>query len=625
MTDRLRGLAELRAIRETVIARRGQFDKRISVCNGTGCRACGGTEVTEAFAVELAKRGLDRSIELMATGCQGYCQRGPLVVIHPDDVLYEQVRPDDVPRIVSALERGEWVDDLLLEDPVTAEKVHLRSETRFYAGQQRTVFALNGEIDPTSIDDYISHQGYHALARAVHEMEPDEIIEEITRSGLRGRGGAGFPTGKKWRFTRDAAGAVKYVICNADEGDPGAFMDRSLLEATPHAVLEGLLIAARAMGAADAYIYVRAEYPLAVDHVRKAISDAECYGLVGEGILGSDLSVDVHVKEGAGAFVCGEETALILSIEGQRGMPRPRPPFPAQRGLWGCPTNINNVETLANVPPILLRGADWYAGIGTQTSKGTKIFSLTGKVANNGLVEVPMGASLRHIVFEVGGGMRPGHRFKAAQLGGPSGGCVPESLLDVPIDYESLKEHGAIMGSGGVIVLDDSTCMVSVAKFFLAFTADESCGKCVPCRTGIRAMLDILDRITRGEGLMEDLPRLRELAELVQSTSLCGLGQTAPNPVLSTLRYFEDEYVAHIADHMCPAGVCKALIGGYRIDPELCRACDQCRKACPAGAITGTPGQPPYHIDATVCVRCGACVEACRFDAILRGPSGDAS
>ena len=619
MNKRIESRAELDELKRQGLARLAAVEQWISVCNGTGCRACGGVEVKDALIEELNKRDLSDRIEVLPTGCQGYCQRGPLVVVEPAGIFYHGVTPEDAPRIVSAtIEKGDLVEDILLEDPVTGERIPYRDDIRFYAGQQRIVFALNGKIDPTSIGDYITHDGYQALAKALLDIDPDGIIDEVVRSGLRGRGGAGFPTGRKWLFTRDAPGEIKYIVCNADEGDPGAFMDRSLIEATPHAVLEGMLIAARAIGACEAHIYVRAEYPLAVEHICKAIDDARDLGIIGEHVFGTDFSIDVHVMEGAGAFVCGEETALLQSIEGKRGMPRPRPPFPAQSGLWGRPTNINNVETYANVPPILLRGADWYAGNGTKTSKGTKIFSLTGKVANNGLVEVPMGTTLRHIVYDIGGGMHSGRTFKAAQLGGPSGGCLPAELLDVPIDYESLGEHGAIMGSGGVIVLDDTACMVSLARYFLDFTASESCGKCLPCRVGIPTMRDIMVQITEGEGELEDLDRLRELAELIKSTSLCGLGQTAPNPVLSTLRYFEDEYRAHIEDGICPAGVCEALAGVYSIDSEACKACDKCANACPTGAAEGTPGAPPYTIDEALCIRCGACFTACPFGAVTR-------
>ena len=620
MTERISTRGQLDALKASHLERLAAIKQRITVCNGTGCRACGGVEVKEALIASLDSRGLSDRVHVMPTGCQGYCQRGPLVTIEPSAIFYHGVKPEDADRIVGeTIEGGQLVDDLLLEDPITGERVPHHDDVRFYTGQRRIVFALNGKIDPTSIGDYIAHDGYQALAKALLDMTPDSIVDEVLRAGLRGRGGAGFPTGRKWKFTRDAAGDVKYVVCNADEGDPGAFMDRSLIEATPHAVLEGMLIAARAIGACEAHIYVRAEYPLAVEHIRIAIDQARELGFIGDDVFGTGFSIDVHVMEGAGAFVCGEETALLQSIEGKRGMPRPRPPFPAQSGLWGCPTNLNNVETYANVPPIVLRGADWYAGIGTETSKGTKIFSLTGKVANNGLVEVPMGTTLRHIIFDVGGGMRDGRPFKAAQLGGPSGGCLPAELLDVPIDYESLGEHGAIMGSGGVIVLDDTACMVNVARYFLDFTASESCGKCLPCRVGIPTMRDILVRITEGEGELEDLERLRELAELVKRSALCGLGQTAPNPVLSTLRYFEDEYRAHIVDRICPSGVCEALAPPYTIDPDACKACAACAKACPTGAAQGTPGDPPYTIHQASCIRCGACLEACPFDAVRKG------
>jgi len=619
MNMRITSRSELEELKQESLARLAAVEQRITVCNGTGCRACGGVEVKDALINELKTRGLSDRIDVMPTGCQGYCQRGPLVVVEPAGIFYHGVKPEDAPRIVLAtIENGELVEDLLLEDPVTGERIPHRDDIRFYTGQERIVFALTGKTDPTSIGDYIAHDGYQALTKALLDMDPDGIVDEVLRSGLRGRGGAGFPTGRKWQLCRAEPERPKYIVCNADEGDPGAFMDRSLIEATPHAILEGILIAACAIGAREAHIYVRAEYPLAIEHIRKAIDDARDLGLVGENVFGTDFSIDVYVMEGAGAFVCGEETALLQSIEGRRGMPRSRPPFPAQSGLWRRPTNINNVETYANVPPIILRGADWYAGIGTETSTGTKIFSLTGKVANNGLVEVPMGTTLRHIVYDVGGGMRAGREFKAAQLGGPSGGCLPTELLDVPIDYESLGEHGAIMGSGGVIVLDDTACMVSIARYFLDFTASESCGKCVPCRVGIPTMRDILVQITEGEGTIEDLDRLRELAELVKSSSLCGLGQTAANPVLSTLRYFEDEYRAHIEDRICPSGTCEALALPYSIDPETCKACDQCAKVCPTGAATGTPGKPPYTIAEALCIRCGACFKACPFGAVTR-------
>ncbi|HJN19283.1 MAG TPA: NAD(P)H-dependent oxidoreductase subunit E, partial [Armatimonadota bacterium] len=476
---------ELDRIRDDALAARSAYRKRISICNGTGCHACGGTDVTDAFRAEIEARGLADEIHLLPTGCQGYCQRGPIVVIEPAGVFYQRVTPEDVPAIVEmSIVGDELVEKLLYEDPITGETVPLEKDIRFYAGQERIVFAMNGEIEPTKITDYIALGGYQALAQALLDMDSDGIIAEVEKSGLRGRGGAGFPTGTKWKFCRGAEGDQKYIICNADEGDPGAFMDRSLLEATPHSVLEGMIIGALAMGCSEGYIYVRAEYPLAIKHLEIAIADGEALGLIGDSILGTDFSFHVHIKEGAGAFVCGEETALISSIEGKRGLPRPRPPFPANSGLMGKPTNINNVETFANIPPIILKGGDWYASMGTEKSKGTKIFSLTGKVQNNGLVEVPVGTTLRQVVMEIGGGMHEGRTFKAAQMGGPSGGCVTTEHLDLPMDYESLQEIGAIMGSGGLVVMDDRTCMVDVARFFLEFTQDESCGKCVPCRIG---------------------------------------------------------------------------------------------------------------------------------------------
>ncbi|MCX7850278.1 MAG: SLBB domain-containing protein [Thermus sp.] len=489
----------------------------------------------------------------------------------------------------------------------------------FFARQKKVVLANCGQIDPERIEEYIAVGGYEALAKALTRMTPEEVIAEVTRSGLRGRGGAGFPTGRKWQAVREAPGKPKYVICNGDEGDPGAFMDRAILEGDPHSVLEGMAIAAYAVGAEKGYIYVRAEYPLAVKRLEVALAQARKYGLLGPRIFDTDFSFDVELRIGAGAFVCGEETALIASIEGRRGEPRPRPPYPAQVGLFGQPTLINNVETFANIRHIILNGGAWFAQMGTATSKGTKVFALAGQVRNTGLVEVPMGITLRELIFDIGGGVPEGRRFKAVQIGGPSGGCLPETLLDVPIDYESLKEYGAIMGSGGVIVLDDSSCMVNVAKFFLEFTADESCGKCVPCRVGTRLMLGILERIVRGEGREEDLPELERLAQLVREASLCGLGQTAPNPVLSTLRYFREEYWAHIRDKACPAGVCPDLLH-YDILAEACRACDLCRRACPTGAAQGTPRHPPYRIMQELCIRCGACLDACPFGAVVKRP-----
>jgi len=587
----------------------------VLVCSGTACLSSGSEAVKRALLEAISAHGIADEVRIVETGCMGPCELGPVMLVYPEGTFYVKVKPEDAEEIVvEHFLKGRPVQRLLWAEGAPAPR-----EIPFFARQKKVVLANCGVIDPEEIEEYIAAGGYEALGKALTEMSPDEVIEEIKRSGLRGRGGAGFPTGVKWELVRKAPGSEKYVICNADEGDPGAFMDRAILEGDPHAVLEGMAIAAYAVGAKRGYIYVRAEYPLAIQRLKRAISQAREYGLLGDDIFESGFSFDVELRMGAGAFVCGEETALIASIEGRRGEPRPRPPYPAQSGLWGKPTLINNVETFANVRHIILKGADWFSAIGTETSKGTKVFALAGQVRNTGLVEVPMGITLRELIFEVGGGVPKGQKFKAVQIGGPSGGCLPEELLDVPVDYESLREHGAIMGSGGVIVLDDSACMVNVAKFFLQFTADESCGKCTPCRVGTQMMLEILNRITEGEGTEEDLARLEELAQLVKSASLCGLGQTAPNPVLSTLRYFRDEYLAHIRDKACPAGVCPALIH-YEIDPELCRGCDACRRACPTGAIQGTPGKPPYTLDQSRCIRCGACLAACPFGAIARLP-----
>ena len=546
--------------------------KMITICGGTGCTAFGSPVVREAFEQELDRRHLGKKITVKVTGCHGFCEKGPVVVILPSKVFYPSVRVEDVPRIVEkTVLGGEVIEELLYEDPATGQRVVFDHEVPFYARQKRLVFHLNGILDPTDLEDYIAHDGYRAMLKALCEMTPEEVIDEVREAGLRGRGGAGFPTGVKWGFCRKAPGDEKYLICNADEGDPGAFMDRSVLEGTPHAVIEGLIIAAYAIGATRAIIYVRAEYPLAVRNSRIAIQQAREAGLLGENILGSGFDLEISVREGAGAFVCGEETALIASLEGQRGMPRPRPPFPAQKGYRGKPTTINNVETLANVPLILLQGRQWYQAIGTEKSKGTKIFALAGKVNNTGLVEVPMGTTLRQIVFEIGGGIPKNRAFKAAQMGGPSGGCVPAKYLDLPIDYESVKQVGAIMGSGGLIIMDENTCVVDIARFFLEFVQKESCGKCVPCRVGTRHMFDILTRICAGEGREGDIERLEEIALGVKAASLCGLGQTAPNPVLSTIRHFREEYEEHIRQKHCRASVCEALVES------------PCSHACPAG------------------------------------------
>ncbi|MCD6540316.1 NADH-quinone oxidoreductase subunit NuoF [Candidatus Bipolaricaulota bacterium] len=587
----------------------------VLLCAGTACLSSGAREVKAALLEALAEEGLTGEVRIVETGCMGPCELGPIMLVYPEGIYYIRVKPADVREIVREhFLKGRPVRRLLWAGELPESK-----EIPFFSRQLKVVLANCGRIDPEDIEEYIAVGGYEALSRVLTEMSPEDVIEEIKRSGLRGRGGAGFPTGLKWELVRMAEGSPKYIICNADEGDPGAFMDRAILEGDPHAVLEGMAIAAYAVGAQHGYIYVRAEYPLAVQRLETAISQARRYGLLGEGILETDFSFDVEIRVGAGAFVCGEETALIASIEGRRGEPRPRPPYPARSGPFGKPTLINNVETFANVRHIVVRGADWFSSIGTEKSKGTKVFALAGQVKNTGLVEVPMGITLRELVYDIGGGAPNGKKIKAVQIGGPSGGCLPESLFHLPVDYEALTEHGAIMGSGGIIVLDESACMVNVAKFFLEFTSEESCGKCTPCRVGTKIMLGILERIARGEGTEEDLVRLEELGHMIRDASLCGLGQTAPNPVLSSLRYFRDEFLAHIRDKRCPAGVCPDLIH-YVVVPELCRACDRCRQACPTGAAQGTPGNPPYRIELSACINCGACFDACPFGAIERRP-----
>jgi len=570
--ERLHSIADLWSLKERLRAAPKQQRTTLSICYTTGCRALGAVRVREAIEAEIRSRRLARKVSLQETGCRGFCEAGPLVVVGPQGILYVRVAPEDVPEIFErTVLKGEVVERLLATDPITGERAVREQDVPFYKHQTRLVLRHCGHINPARIEDYIALDGYEAIAKVLGGMTPEQVIEEVIASGLRGRGGAGFPTGKKWQFCRAAAGDPKYLICNADEGDPGAFMDRSVCEADPHAILEGMLIGAYAIGCSHGYVYVRAEYPIAVEHLGKAIADAEAAGLLGDNILGSDFSFHLKIKQGAGAFVCGEETALIASIEGRRGMPRTRPPFPAQAGLFGKPTNINNVETFACVPIIIGRGAPFFAAMGTEKSKGTKIFALAGKVKNTGLVEVPVGATLRQIVFDIGGGILRDRKFKAAQMGGPSGGCVPAQYLDLPIDYDSLQAVGAIMGSGGLIVVDDATCMVELARFFLDFVQNESCGKCVPCRVGTRRMLEILTRITRGEGREGDVALLEEIAATVKAGSLCGLGQTAPNPVLSTIRYFRDEYDAHIREHRCPAAQCQALMRST------------CSHACPAG------------------------------------------
>jgi NADH:ubiquinone oxidoreductase subunit F (NADH-binding)/(2Fe-2S) ferredoxin/Pyruvate/2-oxoacid:ferredoxin oxidoreductase delta subunit len=589
------------------------------VCAGTGCVACGSFEIREELEKEIVKQGLRDEVKVVTTGCQGFCERGPIVIVQPDGIFYQQLVKEDITHLVTEhLLKGRPVKKLMYTPSRKEPPVPRMMDIGFFKHQRLLVLKNRGRLDPENIDEYIGFDGYRALEKALARMEPEEIIAEVKKSGLRGRGGAGFPTGTKWEFCRSAPGSVKYIVCNGDEGDPGAFMDRSVLEADPHAVIEGMLIGARAMGAEKGFIYVRSEYPLALNRLNIALEQAEAYGLLGKNILGTDFSFTIDVFPGAGAFVCGEETALLASIEGRVGRPRTRPPYPAEEGLWGKPTCINNVETWANVPNIMLRGADWFSSIGTETSKGTKIFSLVGKINNTGLVEVPMGISLREIIFEIGGGIPKGKKFKAVQTGGPSGGCIPEGLLDLPIDYESLTKAGSIMGSGGMIVMDEDTCMVDLARYFLKFTVEESCGKCTPCRVGTRHLVELLDKICEGDGEEGDLERLEFLAKTIKSTSLCGLGQTAPNPVLTTLKYFRDEYNAHIREKMCPALVCKALIE-FRVIREKCTGCQRCVSVCPTGAITG-PRSQPHNLDKSKCIKCRACYEICRFDAI----AGDA-
>ena len=594
-----------------------KVNKKISVCAGTGCRASGSLLVIEAFKNEIKEKKLDVELLLKETGCHGFCERGPLVVIYPEKIFYSKVKPEDVPEIIQeTIGKGNVIERLLYEDPQTKDKITYENNVTFYNSQDRYIFGKNGQIDPTKIEDYIALDGYRALVKVLSNMNSEQVIDEISKSGLRGRGGAGFPTGTKWKLCRQENSDIKYIICNGDEGDPGAFMDRSLLEGNPHSILEGMIIGAYAIGACKGYIYVRREYPLAVKHLKIAIEQAREWGFLGKNILGTDFSFDIEIFQGAGAFVCGEETGLLASIEGKTGEPRPRPPYPAQKGLWGKPTNINNVKTWANVPLIISKGAEWYSKIGTKSSKGTMIFSLVGKVNNTGLIEVPMGITLREIIFGIGGGIPNGKKFKAVQTGGPSGGCIPESKLDTPVDYEELMQLGSIMGSGGMIVMDEDNCMVDVARYFLSFLVEESCGKCTPCREGVYQLYKIVDRITKGEGEEGDIELLEELSETIKDASLCALGKTAPNPVLSTIRYFRNEYKAHIVDKKCPAGVCKALFE-YRIDPELCTACGICRKNCPVNAIEGEK-KVAHVIIQEKCTKCGICYSVCPFDAIKK-------
>jgi NADP-reducing hydrogenase subunit HndC len=592
------------------------FKNYILICGGTACDSGGGLQLTEALKSEIELAGLASDVQIVRTGCLGFCEKGPIVKILPEGTFYVCVKPSDARELVQEhLVKGRAVTRLLYDRAQSQSRVAIEG-IDFYQKQFRIVLRNCGVIDPDKIDEYIARDGYKALEKVLFEMTPDQVIDELNKSGLRGRGGAGFPTGKKWMFSKNVSADQKYIVCNADEGDPGAYMDRSTLEGDPHSILEAMIIAGHTTGASQGYIYIRAEYPLAITRLETAIAQARDYGLLGKKILGSDFSFDIEMRFGAGAFVCGEETALLASIEGKRGTPRPRPPFPAVKGLWGKPTVINNVETLANIPVIINKGGDWFGKIGTATSKGTKVFALTGKVKHSGLIEVPMGTTLREIIFDIGGGIRNGRKFKSAQTGGPSGGVIPPQFLDTPIDYENLAKIGSIMGSGGLIVMDETDCIVDVAKFYLDFTVDESCGKCAPCRIGGRTLYNYLDKITKGNGELSDIDAMLETAEAMQRASLCGLGQTAPNPVVSTLRYFREEYVEHINDKKCRAGKCKSLLR-YTINPAKCVGCTACARVCPVACISGERKQK-HTIDATKCIKCGQCFDVCKFGAVLR-------
>ncbi len=594
------------------------YRSHVLVCGGTGCTSSGCQEIMKALQAELEKNGLIEEVAIVQTGCHGLCALGPIMIVYPEATFYSMVKPEYVPEIVSEhLLKGRIVTKYVYNETVTDEGIKPLLETDFYKKQHRIALRNCGVINPENIDEYIGTGGYEALGKVLTTMTPDDVINVLLQSGLRGRGGGGFPTGRKWQLAKDLVkGGQKYVACNADEGDPGAFMDRSILEGDPHVVLEAMAIAGYTIGANQGYIYIRAEYPIAVGRLETAIQQAREYGLLGKDIFGTGFDFDIDLRLGAGAFVCGEETALMTSIEGNRGEPRPRPPFPAEKGLFNKPTVLNNVETWANIPQIILNGPEWFAAMGTEKSKGTKVFALGGKITNTGLVEIPMGTTLREVVEDIGGGIPNGKKFKAAQTGGPSGGCIPAKHFDVPIDYDNLIALGSMMGSGGLIVMDEDNCMVDIAKFFLEFTVDESCGKCTACRIGTKRLYEMIDKITKGQGTLEDLDKIEALCYYIKDNSLCALGQSAPNPVLSTLRYFRDEYVAHVVDKKCPAGVCKSLLS-YTIDPEKCKGCTLCSRVCPNGAISGTV-KNPHVIDPTKCVKCGACMEKCKFGAISK-------
>ncbi len=609
-------LNDLVKIKENAAARTAFSDKTyLLICGGTGCHATGSIAVKVALEKELKARELEKEVEVVETGCNGFCAMGPIMVVHPGDTFYQKLKVEDIPEFVEQhLINKKPVERLLYKDPLTKKIIPPQIQIPFFYHQMPRALRNKGLINPESIDDYIARDGYLGAHKALCEMKPEDIIEQVKISGLKGRGGAGFPTGLKWEFAQKSAGDIKYVLCNADEGDPGAFMDRSILEADPHAVVEGMIIAAKAINAHQGYVYARTEYPLAIKRLGIAIETAKAYGLLGNDIFDSGFSFDIEIYQGAGAFVCGEETALMRSIEGKRGMPRPRPPFPAHKGLWEKPTILNNVETLANVPQIMLQGGSWYASVGTENSKGTKVFAVSGDVNNIGLVEVPMGTSLRSIIYDIGGGIPNKKKFKAVQLGGPSGGCIPEEYLDTPVDYEAIVKVGAIMGSGGVIVMDENTCMVDMARFFMDFIQDESCGKCTPCREGTRRQLQILEKICEGKGEPGDLETLETLSDVIKEAALCGLGQTGPNPILSSLRYFRDEFDAHIYDKKCPAKRCAALLD-FEVNPEACKKCGLCFKACPVEAITWQKKEVAV-IDKEKCIKCLTCFDKCRFDAI---------